>query len=328
MGATSKIKRYYWRELFFEEMRRFDDWEVAHPDADEDAKVLAQAEIAAAVLAEIKALHEASPKYVYTEVSDQEVLTRYKVEIENLTAEYAPKGRKGAIIQVGDEVISPEAFAIEHYRAQGLEAIPLESVPFMSLFAVMMALVICDTLDDQVRFCGFGNRDDYEAGRPCRQIWASLPEDFGKPTYADRRAAKLKRFFAELPDDRFTLLWTYDYFRGVSYELRQYLWVHKDVDFDRGRMLIERLSPAAIVKILQYLIGDYWGRHLGWPDLLVLGGEDGAFFLAEVKSSKDSLSEEQKRWIADNDEHLGFPFRIVKIHRSNPDRKASASTRT
>ena len=36
----------------------------------------------------------------------------------------------------------------------------------------------------------------------------------------------------------------------------------------------------------------------------------------EVKSSSDKLSEEQKRWIADNHGMLNLSFRIAKIHKA------------
>ena len=66
-------------------------------------------------------------------------------------------------------------------------------------------------------------------------------------------------------------------------------------------------------RILRYLIRDYWGRYLGWPDLLVYKGTD--WFLAEVKASGDKLSDDQKRWIQDNYQHLHLPFKLVKIHK-------------
>jgi hypothetical protein len=66
--------------------------------------------------------------------------------------------------------------------------------------------------------------------------------------------------------------------------------------------------------VLRYLLDDYWGRFCGWPDILFYQ-DDGSYFLAEVKSSGDKLSGDQKRWIADNHDRLGLPFRLVKIHR-------------
>jgi hypothetical protein len=39
------------------------------------------------------------------------------------------------------------------------------------------------------------------------------------------------------------------------------------------------------------------------------------WFLAEVKSWCDKLSENQKRWIKDNRRYLHLPFKLVKVHR-------------
>jgi hypothetical protein len=43
---------------------------------------------------------------------------------------------------------------------------------------------------------------------------------------------------------------------------------------------------------------------------------DDEFFFAEVKSSNDKLSNDQKRWIRDNYELLKLPFKLVKIHKT------------
>ena len=58
---------------------------------------------------------------------------------------------------------------------------------------------------------------------------------------------------------------------------------------------------------------DYWDRYLGWPDLLL--HREGEFRFVEVKSSSDRLSDDQKRWIADDHDVLKLPFSIAKIHR-------------
>jgi hypothetical protein len=54
-------------------------------------------------------------------------------------------------------------------------------------------------------------------------------------------------------------------------------------------------------------------RFCGWPDLLAYKGDE--YFFAEIKSSGDKLSEDQKDWIRGNYEILGLPFKLVKIHR-------------
>lgn len=38
-------------------------------------------------------------------------------------------------------------------------------------------------------------------------------------------------------------------------------------------------------------------------------------FFAEVKFSKDKLSEDQKQWIKRNYEYLFLPFKLIKIHK-------------
>jgi hypothetical protein len=45
--------------------------------------------------------------------------------------------------------------------------------------------------------------------------------------------------------------------------------------------------------------------------------KQGEFFLAEVKSSKDQLSEDQKKWIRGNYGELKLPFKLVKIHKAS-----------
>ena len=60
----------------------------------------------------------------------------------------------------------------------------------------------------------------------------------------------------------------------------------------------------------------YWDRYSGWPDLFVYKNQD--FFFAEVKSAGDELSKSQKQWIHGNREHLRLPFKLVRVHQSDP----------
>ncbi len=59
----------------------------------------------------------------------------------------------------------------------------------------------------------------------------------------------------------------------------------------------------------------YWDRYSGWPDLFVY--KNAEFFFAEVKSAGDELSKAQEQWIHGNHEHLGLPFKLVKVQKSN-----------
>jgi VRR-NUC domain len=311
-GRTSKIKRYYWRELFFTERSAQADWDSRHPDATVDERHAAYVQIEKTVLEDIKALHARAPKYVFTEKSQAEVIAQYGVNVEPLQATYAKTGKKGAQIASGDEVISVEEFASRHYAAQGWQILHLESVPFHALFGVMMWMLIQDPADPQCQMVSFGDRNAFEGRRANEPIWTHLPNDFGSKGYGTRRALAIDKHFTESVVEE-DLLWLFDYWRPYSEGLRQYLWAHRDEDVDRARKLVEILPPSTVIAILRFLTQNYWGRYLGWPDLLLYRERE--FQFVEVKSSNDKLSEEQKGWIADNHDILKLPFAIAKIHR-------------
>ncbi|WP_454885349.1 VRR-NUC domain-containing protein [Sphingomonas oryzagri] len=327
-GRTSKIKRFYWRELFFLETERFADWQADHPDATPEAAADARHQIERDVLAEIKALHARAPLYDTKETSQAEILERAQVPILSLHPEYAATPEKGAVVMLEGEIVSPEAFVADHLARSGWSSMALESVPLHALFGVMMWLLIQDPADPKNRIVGFGSRTAYEARLPNVQIHTHLPEDFGTPGYGRRRKEAIEEHVAFFfhPDgaaDRDHLLWLFDYWRAPSDPLRQYLWAHRDPDVDRARRLIEILPPDTVIAILRYLADDYWGRYLGWPDLLA--ARDGAYQFVEVKSSSDGLSGDQMRWIIDNHEILGLPFQLAKLHR--PSRQVRQTER-
>lgn len=312
-GRTSKIKRYYWRELFFATHSAQADWDADHPGASDDERRAVHSSIEKTVLEDMKVLHASAPKYVFTEQSQAEVIAKYSVEVETLHATYAKDGKKGAQIICGKEVISAEEFATRHYSEQGWQILWLESVPLHALFGVMMWMLIQDPSDPQNQLISFGDRTAYEEQRAKDPVWTHLPSDFGSKGYGTRRANAIEEHF-----DRFLveddLQWLFDYWRSHSEGLRQYLWAHRPEDVDQARRLVEILPPKTITAILRYLVEDYWGRYLGWPDLLLYRRDEYRFI--EVKSSSDKLSEDQKRWIRDNYNILKLPFAIAKVHRS------------
>ncbi len=313
-GRTSKIKRYYWREIYFAERLRQAQWEESHPDATPEQRTAAVATIESEVLEQIKAQHAQAPKYDFKEPSQSEILERSNVKVQAIHATYSDEPSKGAVIRHGDTTISPEQFVIQWYESRGWSAMPLESGPFHALFGVMMWALIQDPSDPRVRTVGFGNRDALLATGMNVPIWTLLPDDFGSKGYATRRAKQVEKYFALIAEDRTEMLWLFDYRVPTSSDLRQYLWAHREEDLARARKLIEILTPGQVHRVLRYLISDYWGHYLGWPDLLL--HQDDEILFAEVKSSNDRLSGDQKRWIGDNSEHLGFPFCLVKLHRS------------
>jgi hypothetical protein len=312
-GRTGKVARYYWRELYFMTEERLAAWMSEHPDADprkEGDRIKREA------LAELQELHRTKPKYAFTELSQDQVIKSYGVEVVRMDAPYLAQGQKGRVIDDGKGGCSAEAFVMAHYEKEGWKSLKLESTPFHVLFGVFMWLLVQDSTDDKVRIIGFGERSAFEERRQSEEIWTLSPEDFGGKSYATRRADKAAEHFDLLISNRNELLWLFDYWLEYSTDFRNYLWAHRDADVARARHLVELLPAEALLAVLRYLLDDYWGRFCGWPDLLFYQ-DDGSYFLAEVKSSGDKLSEDQKRWIADNHDLLGLPFRLVKIHRKS-----------
>lgn len=313
-GRTSKIRRYYWREIHLQTMERFATWlespeALGKPDAE---RMRVRGGIEAQVLNEIKALHATSPKYAFKELSQAEIIEKCKVEVLDLKGTFVRNAEGGrAAILDGNEACGAEEFAIRHFRRCGLDTLLLESTPIHVLFGVFMWMLIQDPADPRGRIVGFGDRHAYEQGKPGQQIWTTLPEDFGTVGYGRRRAKAIQKHLELIQNDE--LEWLFDYWLPYSEELRQYLWAHREESVDAARRFI-RIVPARTLKtILGYLVRNYWGRYVGWPDLVVYRGDE--WFLAEVKASGDKLSEDQKRWIQDNRRYLHLPFKLVKIHK-------------
>lgn len=318
-GRTSKIIRYYWREIEFETIRRFAEWAKTQGYKDwlkariENKEKYAHIE--KDIIGEFKVLHNQSPKYIYREESQDEIMTKYQVEMIKFDGLYIRQPERGVAILEDGKLFSAEKFAAYKFEQLGYEIIFAESVPFHALFGIFMWLLIQDHSDPNIRMVGFGDRFAFEQKTKGEQILTFLPEDFGKSGYASRRAKAIDEHFASILnfENKDDLLWSFDYWVEPSADLRQYLWAHRDEDVAKAREIASVLPIDTILLILRYLVGNYWGRYLGWPDLIV--HNDSKFFFAEIKSSKDKLSEEQKNWIRMNSIELHIPFKLVKIHK-------------
>ncbi len=312
-GRTSKLRRYYWREIFIETGIRFPDWSA---DAGYDDLMVARSEHGAVyeeieqqVINELKAEHATTPKYVYTDKAPSAVTAEHGVEVIDVVADYLP-GHEGArsAVPLDGKPVTVEEFAAHYFKDRGSVVIHTESAPFHVLFATLLWRVVQDPADSLVRPAGFGSRCEETDGE---LVWVLLPEDFGVPGYWDRR--------------RDALLARLDELRGLDVEaefeselegsvgLRDYLWACDPGTVETARQVLGLLPRATIVDIIEFLAGDYWGRYLGWPDLLVQSAR--RWFFTEVKSSGDRLSERQKSWIETNARYLGADVKLLKVHR-------------
>ena len=321
-GRSSKILRYYWREISFETTRRFADWAKAQGFDDWLIASMKHRDkhrsIEKEVAEEMRKQHEISPKYRFVEKSQDQVLTQYGVEIVRLDAEFQHTVDNRLCVLDGQRTLSPEQFAAVHFEKLGYRIFFSESRPFHVLFGVFFWLLIQDPDDPHSRMVSFGSRTDYDSGRRGNLIWTSLPEDFATVAYAKRRAEAINKHFELIPRTTDDMLWTFDYWVEPSSDFREYLWAHNQEDVALAREIIAALPVKITQRILRYLIGGYWERYCGWPDLLAIKDDD--FIFAEVKASKDKLSEDQKQWIADNHSELHLPFKLVKIHRLGTQR--------
>ena len=318
-GLSSKIRRYYWREIFFETTQKFADWAESQGDDYASARNKHQDKydaIEKEVVKKINALHEHTPKYTYQEESQSDVLRKNIVKVVDLVATYVKQPeRKVGILEAG-KVVSVEEFAASYYRKQGYEVLFTESIPFHVIFGIFMWLLLQHPADPEVQIVMFGDRKAFEEGNAKGQeILTHLPRDFGTPGYSERRASVIEEHFAMLPKGKENLLSTFDYWVKPSEGLRQYLWAHRPEDVQKAREIVSILPTEVIYRILKYLIGDYWHRYVGWPDLLVHNSSE--YLFVEVKSSKDKLREDQKEWIKGNTAELHLPFELVKIHKQN-----------
>ncbi len=316
-GRTSKIVRYYWRELFFREAELFEKWRRGQEGKVDEWDTVAtevKKRLHKVALEEIKALHMAVPKYRFSGVSQDETIRKYSVEIMNLQAQYVREvGQKRARVMDGSEAVPVEEFVKRHFERSGHQVMVLESRPFHVLFGVFLSLLIQDPADPKVRMVMFGDREAFEKKEPRREIRTFLPSDFGTPGYGVRRTREIEDFLADFPEEREELIRHFDYCVEFSGNFRQYLWAHGSEDVSKARWLLDVLPTKTVRLILRYLIDDYWGRYLGWPDLVV--SQESVLKFVEVKSSNDKLSEDQQRWIADNHDILGLQFILAKVRR-------------
>jgi hypothetical protein len=236
----------------------------------------------------------------------------WQVEIVDLTGIYVRNAKmKSAAILDGAELCRVEEFAARHFRRSGFEATFLESEPFRVLFGVYLWSVIQDRGDRQVRTVGIMAHPGYAHGESSEVIWIPLPSDFGTPAYSRRRAKALTKHLSAIAETRVELLRLFDSWLAPSAGLREYLGAHRRESIETARKLIELIAPAVLKTMLGYLILHYWGHRSGWPDLLVYRPDQ--WFLAEIKSWRDKLNENQKRWIEDNHRYLHLPFKLVQV---------------
>ena len=313
-GYTSKVSRYYWREIAHETTKRFYNarpeldplnWEHSEFSFKEERRIIQKQ-----VIEEIKERHKKAPKYEYSELSQNEVITQTNTEVILIKAEYISTNERKVGVKGKAGIVSVEEYASEYFSEKGYSSIVSESVPFHVIFGTYMWMVIQDPCDPLNKMVGFGNRTEYEEfGTKSDIIHTELPSDFGTSGYYKRRKSQISKHINKLQD----MAWLFDYWESYSHDFRQYLWAHRDEDIETARKIVQVLPEESVKNVLKYLVSNYWRNFCGWPDLFVHKGNEHMF--VEVKSSKDTLSENQKNWLIGNKEHMEFNVKIFKVSK-------------
>lgn len=165
LGRTSKIKRYYWRELLFREQELFKEYggkpdnyicEIGENESEPVRRAKEQA------LVDIKKLHAANPKYLYEAESTHSVISSCNVAVRNVHVEYVQDAQRKAKVRHDETLLTVEEYAATIYRSLGYKVLFLESMPFHVIFSVLTWIVIQDHDDPNVQVCGFGERSALE----------------------------------------------------------------------------------------------------------------------------------------------------------------------
>ncbi|MCH7229938.1 VRR-NUC domain-containing protein, partial [Glycomyces sp. L485] len=331
----SKLRRYYWRELWIESQLRFVAWLREYAGAVPDwidpatyARLRYEEHgekykrIESEVLDELNRLHQTTPYYRFDTASASERLDHSGVQTWKIEVRYHAQveGRVQVSALGGDctAAANVEDFTADLLRTDGWQVAQTESRPFHALWGTMMYLWVADPADPAQQIVMFGRGPDQGNSRD-EPVQSWQPADVGSADHFRRRLAAFENHLRLLQGDTADLLWSFDYWADLATPLRQYLWANTSADIIKARQLIEILGAEAVRAVLRFLAEDYWGRYLGWPDLLAWrrnpSGQGNEYRLIEVKSSKDRLSDDQLDWIAANEAHLGFPIQIAKLHR-------------
>ena len=245
VGRTSKIKRFYWRELIFREFELCEEYGFS-PDGFlfEDERSAIRKKIAFRALNDIKVLHEKLPKFCLETESEAAFLERINPHVLRLKAKTLSGGQVETSVGV---FVRSEKYACWHFSNLGFSTMLCESVPFHTLFSILLWMLIEDPFDLRLRDVTFGERSSFEMhGHSKSSVWTQLPDDFGTSAYSMRRSEAIAHYFENvLPKERAALLFFFDCSTIGSHKLQQYLWAYKTEDASRARSVLRNGRPAS-----------------------------------------------------------------------------------
>ncbi|WP_229213644.1 VRR-NUC domain-containing protein [Dyadobacter psychrotolerans] len=185
-----------------------------------------------------------------------------------------------------------ELGAIHYYRELGFNAVFSENEPWRTLFGLLFWDIIYDTNVQAIH-------------NPLQRV----PSDFFLPDFYYKRSAQLLERM-KVMDSREAIeeviVKTYDEKFGTTNVLVSWY----EGSLEKVLVLISRLSPEQIHKVLLEISQNLRENTRGFPDLMVWNEDEYAFI--EIKSPTDHLSSRQLHWQHFFAEH-GVQSRIVRV---------------
>ena len=318
-NRKGKVQRYYWREInrmCFEKLAAWMDEEkrkLTLNELREECPEVVEAYQREA-LEFWKAAHKRSPRYETKERSQASLLDNVPVPVSEMRAPYevhsaANNHPLGRFRSRSGQFISAERLAREHYEEQGWEVYDCERRLINALCAVFLSPVYQDPNDEHLITVMRGSTASHSDQSLPIVIHSRIPDDFGTAANYERRASAYAKRLDRLkscPD----VIREFERLIVSSDGIRNYLSVH-DEELSLALRALEVVPRTTLCGMLDWVVRDFWNRHAGWPDLFIVRRNKYRF--VEVKTRKDSLSQDQMAWFEWACGEHAVPCEILKI---------------
>ncbi len=160
-------------------------------------------------------------------LQDGDFFKKVQIETLELSARYhaRKRGRRVEVSHDG-ETMGIEEFVWQYFERGGYTATYFENAPIVALFCVLMWPLIHDRSDPRVQLVRKASTADWVAGRRPSEVAILISDDFGKPSYAARRARQIDEHLDGLLRRGNELPKLYDEWRDASEGLRDFYWTH------------------------------------------------------------------------------------------------------
>lgn len=190
----------------------------------------------------------------------------------------------------------PEFGVLEHFKSQGLPGHFAENYLWTTLFGIVFWEELFE--DDH-------SHNEFDV----------LPSSLKSRSFHLKHRDAIERKLASLVDPEHLVNRAQELFIAHG-EAQNGIFGWHESTIPMLEDFLTRAKPEGVAAILRYLTEDYFNRHTGFPDLLLLG-ESGPVFI-EIKAEGDSLKASQLKQLKML-ERAGFEVKILQVgYQFNP----------